>query len=184
MRHWTYIAVGIGLVLAVAVWYSGRAETAVAIDLVDLFDQAVKRSTLPDEEAFAVTDEVLAGESKRAIFAHPPSRITWQVTVPRDAWLRTSLGIKPEAWDGGGDGVLFRIGISDGRSYDELLFQHVHPQGSKGDRRWMPVTIDLSPYAREEVELIFNTNTSLPGEGDDSEGDLALWGEPQIFVRR
>ena len=32
--------------------------------------------------------------------------------MPPDAWLRTSLGIQPEAWTKEGDGVLFRIGVS------------------------------------------------------------------------
>ena len=63
-----------------------------------------------------------------------------------------------------GDGVLFRIGISDGKGkYEEFLKQHVNPQRRPEDRRWIPVDLDLSAYANQKVEVIFNTNASLPG---------------------
>jgi hypothetical protein len=45
------------------------------------------------------------------------------------------------------------------------------------------VAADVSQYAGEEVEVIINTNNSMPGKGDDRNNDLALVGEPQIVVR-
>jgi hypothetical protein len=45
------------------------------------------------------------------------------------------------------------------------------------------VKIDLSAYAGEQVSLIFNTNSSMPGKGDNQDNDLALWGAPEIVVR-
>ena len=44
--------------------------------------------------------------------------------------------------------------------------------------------MDLSQYAGSQVDLIFNTNASLPGQGDDAAFDWAVWGEPEIFIRR
>ena len=64
--------------------------------------------------------------------------------------------------------MLFRFGVSDGRTYDELLKQHVDPLHNTNDRRWIPVTIDLSAYAGQQVDIIFNTNSSLPGRGNDT----------------
>jgi hypothetical protein len=79
--------------------------------------------------------------------------------------------------------VLFRIGVSDGRTFEDLLTLHVDPFHNKADRRWIPVAADVSQYAGEEVDVIFNTNNSMPGKGDDRRADTALFGEPQIVVR-
>jgi hypothetical protein len=105
------------------------------------------------------------------------------VTIPDAAHLRVFLGVKEEAWDKASDGVLFRFGISDGRTYEELLNQHVDPAGNQSDRRWLKEDIDLSAYAGQQVDLIFNTNTSLPSRGDNGAYDFAVWGEPAVVVR-
>jgi hypothetical protein len=128
----------------------------------------------------------IGGETRRAIFMHPTSRLTFAgVTVPRDAWLRTSVALRPDVWDRpGGDGVLFRFGVSDGRTYDELVRQHVDPQNNRNDRRWIPIEVDLSPYGGLSVDLIFNTNSSLPGRGENPANDWSVWAAPEVFVRR
>ncbi len=184
-RRWAVVAGVVLVVIVVAIWFLRRGrEGAPAVDLVEQFPSAEKRSGLPQDKALSIVNLTVNGETRRGIFAHPPSRITWKLTIPQDAWLRTSLALNPEMWDKESDGVLFRIGVSDGRKYDELLSQHVDPHNAAGDRRWLPVSIDLSAYARQEVSLIFNTNTSLPGRGDDPRNDWAVWGEPQIYVAR
>jgi hypothetical protein len=183
-NQWILVAVAVVLVV-VAVWLMRRGgEPPTAIDLIEQFPTAEKRSPLPVAEAFSVTDVTIDGQSRRAILMRPTSRLIWRVNVPNDGWLRTALALKPEAWTQEGDGVLFRIGVSDSRKYDELLNQHVNPFGVQGDRRWIPVVVDLSAYGGENVELIFNTNSSVPGKGDDQRNDLSIWGEPQIYVRR
>lgn len=181
-RRWVWGAIGL-LVLLVAWYLRQRGEGQIAIDLIERFDAAEKRSTEPQEKMFRLVELTVSGETRRGIFAHPPSRIIWKLTVPQNAWLRTWLALDPAVWTKEGDGVLFRIGVSDGRTYEELLAQHVNPSETEGDRRWLPVDIDLSPYARQGIDLIFNTNASLPGKGDDPRNDWAVWGEPHIFVR-
>ena len=52
------------------------------------------------------------------------------------------------------------------------------PFHNKADRRWIPVAVDVSQYAGEEVEVIFNTNNSMPGKGDDRDNDTALVRRP------
>lgn len=175
------VAAVLAVVLVAAGWWTfKRSGAGEPIDLLEVFDQAQKR---PDGGTFEIVDAELNGETRRAIFTEPASRIIWRIEVPDDAWVRVALGVKPEAWEEEGDGILFRIGVSDGRQYDELINQHVHPFANKGDRRWIPVMVDLSAYAGEQVELIFNTNSSLPGKGDDPRGDLALWGAPEVVIR-
>lgn len=169
------------IVLLVAGWWMFRRNGgAAAIDLLSTFPTAEKR---PAAGTFDVVDIDLNGEKKRAIFTIPASRITWKVRVPDDAWLKVYMGMKPESWDKEGDGVLFRVGVSDGRAFDELFTQHIDPFTNKGDRRWIPVTVDLSAYAGEEVDIVFNTNTSEKGKGDDPRNDTALWGAPEIVIR-
>lgn len=183
-KRWVLAAIGLLVLVLLVDWYlRQRGEGQIAIDLIDRFDTAEKRSTDTQEKVFRLVELTVNGETRRGIFAHPTSRMIWKLTVPPNAWLRMWLALDPEAWTKEGDGVLFRIGVSDGRTYEELLAQHVNPFGTEGDRRWLPVGIDLSPYARQEIELILNTNSSLPGKGDDSRNDWAVWGEPHIFVR-
>ena len=184
-NRWMWIVSVLILLLGVAVWIlKQRGAGAGDVDLIDRFSNAEKRTLMADKSAaFSVIDATINGEIKRAIFTRPASRIIWRVTIPKDAWLRTSLALKPEAWAKPGDGVYFRIAVSDGRNYEELLAQQVNPGARPGDRRWIPVNLDLSAYADQAVEVIFNTNTSPPKAGDDRRNDLALWGAPQIYVR-
>jgi len=169
------------LVLVIAGWWLfKRRSGGEPIDLIAVFAEAEKR---PANGTFEIVDADLNGDKKRAIFTVPTSRIIWRIKIPDDGWLRLSLGTKPESWDKEGDGVLFRIGVSDGRAFEDLIVQHVDPYHSKGDRRWIPLNVDLSAYAGEHVEVILNTNTSPKGKGDDPRNDLALWGAPEIVIR-
>jgi hypothetical protein len=76
--------------------------------------------------------------------------------------------------------VLFRIGVSDGHRYSELLTRHVDPRRVHEDRGWLPVTLDLSAWGGRQVELILNTNSSPPGARADARNDLSYWGAPII----
>lgn len=175
----------VAAVLAIALvvtglWLFRRTTSAETIDLLATFDTAEKR---PNAEKFALIDSTLKGETKRAIHVEAPGRLIWRLQVPEDGWLRVALGLKEEAWTQEGDGVLFLIGVSDGRQYEPLLTQHVNPFGVEGDRRWIPVMLDLSSFSGENVELIFNAYNSPEGKGSDPRADLALWGAPEIVVR-
>lgn len=175
------------VLLAAGIWYvRGGRSGAVAIDLVERFPQAETRTSQPPtEKAFEVKSVTLGGETKKAIYMHPTSRLIYKRTdIPENGWLRVWLGIEEDCWTKSADGVLFRVGVSDGRTYDELLKQHVDPLNNNSDRRWIPVTIDLSAYAGQQVDLTFNTNSSLPGRGDNATWDHAVWGQPEIFVQK
>ena len=161
-------------------WLFKRSNRGPAIDLISTFESATKK---PTGAMFQVVDADLNGERKRAILTEAPTRMIWKVKIPDDGWIKASLGLKPETWEKEGDGVLFRIGVSDGRTFEDLLTLHVDPFHSKSDRRWIPVFVDVSQYAGEEVEVIFNTNNSMPGKPDDRNNDSALVGDPQIVVR-
>lgn len=177
------IAAVLAIVLLVAGWWLFRRGSAgEPVDLLSQYAEAEKR---PSAETFELKEADLAGDRKRAIEVQPGpgTRLIWKVRVPDDAWLRIFVGLAPEAWEQEGDGVLFRIGVSDGRTFEDLVQQHVNPFGNKGDRKWVPVMVDLATYAGEEVQLILNTNASQPGKEIDQRADHALWGAPEIVIR-
>jgi hypothetical protein len=152
------------------------------VDMIAAFDQLQKK---PDPALFKVADVALNNETMRAIEVAPVAgtRLIWKVRVPEDGWLHVSVGLKPEAWEKEGDGVLFMVGVSDGRAYDQLFTQHVDPYGNPADRRWIPVKVDVSAYGGEEVDVILNTVASPPKREGDLRNDLAVWGAPQLVVQ-
>lgn len=163
------------IVVVLAGWWVFHRRSAEHVDLLARFDQAQK-----DGGSFSLVDATLAGETKKAIAAPPNGRIHFKVTVPDDGWLRLSLGMKPETWDKEGNGVYFFAGVSDGKSFEQLFTQTVNPFKNAAERRWIPVSVDLSAYAGEEVEVILNTRSSGPGQPPDDRNDLPLWGAPII----
>lgn len=174
-------AVVVLVLIAAGWWLFGRGGRGEAIDLIEQLPQAKK---VPPDATFDVIDANLSGETKKAIAINEkPSRITWKVRVPDDAWLNVSVGMRPETWDKEGDGAYFFVVVSDGRNAEQLFTQHVHPFANKGDRKWIPVFVDLSAYAGEDMEIIFNTRTGAGGKGSNYANVLALWGEPQIVIR-
>jgi hypothetical protein len=174
----TVLTVVVILVVAIAGWWLFRRGTREYIDLLPLFERAEKSSG-----KFTVEDATLAGDTKKAIAAPPDGRIIWRVRVPEDGWLKVSLGLKPEAWTKEGNGVYFFVGVSDGRAFEQLFTQMVNPYANPPERRWIPVTVDLSAYAGEEMQIIFNTRQSGPGQPPDARNDLPLWGAPEIVSR-
>ena len=166
------------LILAAAGWWVFRRGNEDRVDLLTRYDQAVKAGG-----AFSVIDATLAGDTKKAISAPPNGRLTFRVKVPDDGWLKVSLGLQPDAWTKEGNGVYFFAGVSDGRSFEKLFEQTLNPFANPSERRWIPVTVDLSAYAGEEMEIILNTRSSAGGQPPDDRNDLPLWGAPEI-VRR
>lgn len=169
-----------GLVIGLlALWGWTRLQhgpDAVVADLVETVGQASVRR--PSPEVFAVRDVVIGGESKRAIVVAQASRIAWDLEVPEHAWLEGAFGMEEAAWSAAGDGVLFRVGVSfDGR-YEEFVTQAVNPSSVPDDRRWIPLSVDLSPFAGKRLSLIFNTGT-----GNNPDNDLAAWGHLRVVTK-
>lgn len=175
-------AVVVVLVLILGWYMLRRSGSAGAINLLTQFDQAEKR---PDPSKFTVEDVTLGSETKRAVAppGGPGTRIIWKVRVPDDGWLRVNLGLKTDAWQKPGDGVLFMVLVSDGKASDQLFTQHVDPFNNPADRHWIPIMVDLSAYGGEQVDLIFNTYTNDPKAPFNPDNDLPLWGAPEIVIR-
>jgi hypothetical protein len=186
-RNRWIILVGALVVIGLLAWgWRHRAVGQSAVDLVKQLPQAQKRSVpLPVDEAIQEVSVTINGETKSCILEQSESRILFHLTPPADAWFSASLAIDPAVWDKAGDGVLFRMGIGDGKGgYEELLNQYVNPAGNPADRRWIPVSLDLSAFAGQDVYLILNSTPSLPRQPRDLRNDRALWGAPMLVVGR
>ncbi len=173
-------AIVVLVLIAAGWWLIGRRGGATDVDLLETFPQAKKQ---PNEGQFTVMDATLNGETKRAIASDGPTRITWHVKVPDDAWLRVDVAMKPEVWEQANEGAYFFVIASDGRNDDMMFSQHVHPFANAADRKWMPAFIDLSAYAGEEIDLIFNVRAGAGGKSGNYTNILALWGAPAIVIR-
>lgn len=169
-----------GLVVGLAaLWgwsYFGSHRGEVTMDLVSMLDAAALRRPAP--EVFAARAVTLSGETRTGIAVAQASRMAWDITIPEGAWLEAHLALEESAWNQPGDGVMFRIGVSfDGR-YEEVMTRVVNPSSVAEDRRWVPVEVDLSPYAGRPVSVIFNT-----GSLDSTNFDLAVWGDLRLVTR-
>lgn len=181
-RTWVVVVVAV-VALAAGYWWWQRQTGGddVAVDLVEAFRAAEKRTSLDPAAAFSMEPQTIGGETKPSVYAHPPSRIIYRdVKVPERGRLELFLGIKEEAWDKGTDGVYFRVGVSLGGTYHELTARSLDPYRNAGDRAWIPLSFDLSQFAGETVNVVFNTHPSAPGGPDNGMYDFAVFGAPRI----
>ncbi len=185
MKSNVKVLIAVAVLVAIAIgWYAYNRKGGPAnlIDLVEQFPAAEHRSnSTPKEAAFEVGRTAIDAQEKRSILARPFARITYKVVVPPDAWLEVNFGLRPDSWEMPGDGAQFRVGISEGKTYEELLRQYVNPK--RGDRRWFTARLDLSAYEGRQVNLIFNTDPG-PNGAHDSSNDFAVWGEPRVYSKR
>jgi hypothetical protein len=178
--RWTVLGIVIALV-ALGLWFSSRSHLDNQIDLLAKLPEAEKRTNVEGQPQFVVESVTIDGVARQSILARPHSRLIFSVTVPQDPWFEVAFAMKPETWDQPGDGAQFRVGVSDGRVYEELLRQYVNPK--RGDRRWFSARLDLSPYEGRQVKLILNTDPGPP-EGHDKTNDEAVWAEPRVYTKR
>jgi hypothetical protein len=188
LKRNTWIVI-VGLVVAAGAaywwWRGGSTDgVTVAVDLVEGFRAAEKRSQLDPAVAFSMDPQTIAGETKPAIFAHPPARIIYHdIEIPDHAVLEAWLAVKEDAWDKDTDGVYFRLGASLGETYKDLITRSIVPHTVPADRAWIHVTADLSEYAGQKVNIVVNTQTSAPGVPGNGMYDFAVIGAPRIVVR-
>ena len=81
-----------------------------------------------------------------------------------------------------GGGVTARVGISDGRSYDQPFLLKVEPE-SNGTVVWHAVDIDLSGYAGWQWSLFYRPSEitwRINFSVDLSPGGTLAWSRPSI----
>jgi hypothetical protein len=153
----------------------------VAVNLLDQLDTARLESPMGMHGGFSRIEEVINGLSPAALFAHPPSRVTWTVTVPaRKPWLKTYVALRPYVWEHRSEGVTFDISVSDG-SHETTTTRFLNPGYRLNDRAWVEMNLDLSEFAGRSVEVSLATSAGPTGH---LAWDWALWGNPRIVSQR
>jgi hypothetical protein len=117
-------------------------------------------------------------DSRTVLFQHPPSKITYKLTVPDNSSLSFGIALNPEVWSADkGDGVIFEILAKDDKEERKLFSKYIDPKNKIEDRKWYDERIDLSKYEGEEVLLTFITS---PGPSNNTDHDWAGWGDPKL----
>lgn len=153
----------------------------VAVDLLDRLDGARMESPSGMHAGFSRIEEVINGLSPPALFAHPPSRVTWTVTVPAGKTLfKTYIALRPYVWEHRSDGVTFDVSVTDG-THETTMTRFLDPAARLNDRAWVEMNLDVSEYAGRSVDVTLATSAGPRG---DVGWDWALWGNPRIVSLR
>ncbi len=139
------------------------------------------------ENARTVTDDPtrvgihtfdIDGDRRKTLFVHPPSEVRYDLVPPPGAILRTAIA---QAWSTErGDGVQFEIRVEDEGRWRTLLSRRMDPRHEPADRRWEPVTVDLSPFSGRPITLTFATTA---GGAGDIDFDWAGFADPSLETR-
>jgi len=181
--HWIRAAATLSLAVATPLLFTAILVTRerVAVNLLDELDTARMESPAGMHVGFSRLEEVINGFSPPALFAHPPSRVTWKITVPaQKPMFRTHIALRPYVWEHRSDGVTFDVAITDG-SHETSASRFLNPGDLLNDRAWVEMAVDLSEYAGRSVEIALITSAGPRG---DVGWDWALWGDPRIVSLR
>jgi len=142
---------------------------------------------LPDPARFDVREAAIDGQLRPAITVPALSRITWSLRLPARAVLHAWLAAETDCPARAGQ-IGFRVGISDGRVYEDLLVKSVtavEPRAS----HWDPVTIDLADYGGFKWSLFYHPsritwrvtfNTAAQGDVSPDCLPRPFWGAPAV----
>jgi arylsulfatase A-like enzyme len=170
------------LAAATALALSGCRGPQQPIDLMDARGALVEASAVGIErEALLAAgsqglriDDVLL----RGLPAGPPGRLRFALDIPTAARLQAAVAIDPRFHDR--PGVEFVVKVRhDGRESVAWTLV-VDPIARAEHRGWVPVDVDLSPFAGKGRELV------LEARGYEKARDpaQAFWGTPAVTVSR
>lgn len=143
-------------------------EEAVHYD----FRRRLSRARLypPDASARVMRTWFTDSNGQRpVIFANPDARVTFNVRVPVDSFLRFGAGINPEAWPKRQGHVAFAVEI-DGKRVWESSIGPMKP----GSFTWQDAEIDLKEFSGKNIEISFITSA------DNTDHAWAGWAEPRV----
>ncbi len=126
----------------------------------------------------------IAGDTREVLYEHPPyDRLPFRTAITPDRRAFSfSVAMQPDVYDGTmpicGDGVEFRLEIRDSAGRIRPLFsRYIDPKHNPEERRWIPGSVDLSPYLGQTVDLLFTTTAGPTG---DTCAAWAGWGDPHF----
>ena len=128
-----------------------------------------------------IASEIISGEERLVIFAHPESRITYSLELPEKARLHCGISLSPYVWsEEKGSGVHFEITLNDNGSERMLFSRYIDPKNRVKDQKWHDIEVDLSSYPPGQKQLKFITTT----KGKDNQFCWAVWSHPYLVSKR
>ena len=140
------------------------------------------RVALPAERRMLVGEELwpFARVLRVATLPDASVAVVYRVTPAPGERLRASYGLNPDHWE---DLVppecRFAVAVrgpGDGEER-ELVAATVDPLHEAEDRRWIPIDVDLSPWAGRAIELVLRTSGP---PGAPMQPDRAGWANPRL----
>ena len=147
----------------------------------------------------------MGGITKSAWLQPVDSTVSFRVRLPYGRCrLSGGMGMMPSCWDKEGDGVLYKITVSDNlfenvfsvpgdagiaqmknflRPRSIFLAPHTYflafidPKQNHAERSWQDISLDLSRFAGKVIDISFEVSG---GPRNDNRYDEALWGNPVI----
>jgi hypothetical protein len=165
------------LLLGIAGCRTPSPSTIRTVDLLKRVDHAEKR---PSAGPFQLAEHTFGGLARASIVAPVPSRLTWNVVVPRRSMLRVDAAVPAH---GASTSVSVRLGVSDDRVYEQLLEREI--TSAESAHGWTTLAVDLSAYAGTKLSLFYHPDgrtwhivlATDPREGTVRE---IYWGNPGI----
>lgn len=109
---------------------------------------------------------------REALFAPAPTRFSFGVTIPEDAFLQLSYGLA--RWSRPGDEATFRVRLETDRGSEELFTETVTLGPEAQGWHWHDARIDLTRHGGRRGRLSLSTE-SPPGVRG-----YAVWGNPTL----
>jgi GT2 family glycosyltransferase len=105
-------------------------------------------------DQLAEWDTTLGGGWARALFLHPPARLTATIPTGRARRLLTAVAIHPDAWEKPNAGpCAFSVTLDQNVSATVVL----DPHRREADRRWLDVALDVPASSTGEHQLTVET---------------------------
>ena len=128
-------------------------ERAGLYDLLCLYPGAGVETSQP-----GYADRVgvgVEGDEAAGIFAHPETRITYDLDLPEGAWFHARIGLSPEVWSPDkGRGVDFLLELEQAGEVRTVFSRYVDPKHREEDRRWLPVHLPLPVSGPVKLRLV------------------------------
>jgi len=142
------------------------------------FVRNLQESKIESAKGILVQPQIVEINSKPRyiIFAHPTSKITYNVTIENGALLTFAIGILQEVWERIPHGVKFDIDLHSEGKLENIFSRVLQPKRNMGDRGWHNFIIPLEKYSGKTVSLVFRTS----GSGEDLSYCWSAWGWGKI----
>lgn len=147
------MAVVLTLGLGVARCGGRPAPAPCCVDLIAALPRADIRPVNRPADAIEVLDASIAGARRPALSIRVPARLTFDVRIPPRAAFTTMLHVDGIDGAPGAAAVVFRVGISEGRTHELLVDRTIALRDGGG---WQPLDLDLRRYAGWQWSLFYH----------------------------